>query len=151
MKVQILEMICHSSENPVNIRLHRRLRELQWIKELGTATPYGYNDEIKGVGTLSSPSCKHTNVLGIFNKQQRRKRSNGHRHYNRKTPQLDSRVDIFVNLIDSIDQPQDVHKIKTTLFSISLPNVRELQLLALEFHKLYMTMNLLSTELQPSF
>ena len=70
MKVQILEKIYHSSENPVNIRLHRRLRELHWIKELGTAAPYGCNDQIKGVGTLSSPSCKHTNVLGIFKKQQ---------------------------------------------------------------------------------
>ena len=75
MKVQILEKIYHSSENPVNIRLHRRLRELHWIKELGTAAPYRCNDQIKGAGTLSSPSCKHTNVLGIFNKQQRRKRS----------------------------------------------------------------------------
>ena len=71
MKVQILEKIYHSSENSVNIQLHQRLRELHWIKELGTAAPYGCNDQIKGVGTLSSPSCKHTNVLGIFNKQQR--------------------------------------------------------------------------------
>ena len=44
MKVQILEKIYHSSENPVNIRLHQRLRELHWIKELGTAAPYGCND-----------------------------------------------------------------------------------------------------------
>ena len=44
MKVQILERICHSSGNPVNIRLHRRIRELHWIKELGTAAPYGCND-----------------------------------------------------------------------------------------------------------
>ena len=43
MKVQILEKIYHSKENPVNIRLHRRLRELHWIKELGTAVPYGCN------------------------------------------------------------------------------------------------------------
>ena len=85
MKVQILEKIYHSSENPVNIRLHRRLRELHWIKELGTAAPYGCNDQIKVAGTLSSPSCKHTNVPGIFNKQQRRKRSHGHRHYNKKS------------------------------------------------------------------
>ena len=41
------------SENPVNIRLHGRLRELHWIKELGTAAPFGCNDQIKGVGTLS--------------------------------------------------------------------------------------------------
>ena len=32
--------------------------------------PYGCNDQIKGVGTRSSPSCKGNNVLGIFNKQQ---------------------------------------------------------------------------------
>ena len=132
MKVQILEKIYHSSENPVNIRLLRRLRELHWIKELGTAAPYGCNDQIKGVGTLSSPSCKHTNVLGIFNKQQRRKRSHGHRHYNKKTPQLDSSIDTLVNLIDSIDQPQGVHKIETTLFSISLLKLHEQQSLALE-------------------
>ena len=93
---------------------------------------YGCNDQIKGVGTLSSPSCKHTNVLGIFNKQQRRKRSHGHRHYNKKTPQLDSSIDTLVNLIVSIDQPQGVHKIKATLFSISLPKLCELQSLALE-------------------
>ena len=147
MKVQILEKIYHSSENPVNIRLHRRLRELHWIKELGTAAPYGCNDQIKGVGTLSSPSCKHTNVLGIFNKQQRQKRSHGHRHYNKKAPQLDSSIDTMVNLIDLIDQPQGVHKIKTTLFSISLPKFCELQSLALQT----MTMNLLNIELQPSF
>ena len=59
MKVQILEKIYHSSENPVNIRLHRRLQELHWIKELGTAAPYGCNDQIKGVGTLSV----HANIL----------------------------------------------------------------------------------------
>ena len=105
MKVQILEKMYHSSENPVNTRLHRRFRELHWIKELGTAAPYNCNGQIKGFATLSSPSCKHTNVLDIFNKQQRRKRSHGHWHYNKKTPQLDSSIDTFINLIDSIDQP----------------------------------------------
>ena len=84
MKVQILENIYHSSENPVNIRLHQRLRELHWIKELGTAAPYGCNEQIRRVGTLCSLSSKHTNVLGSFNKQQRRKRSNGYRHHNQK-------------------------------------------------------------------
>ena len=38
----------------------------------------------------------------------------------------------MVNLIDLIDRPQGVHKIKTTIFSISLPKLRELQSLALE-------------------
>ena len=67
----------------------------------------------------------------LTNKQQQ-KRSHGHRHYNKKPPQLDSSMDTLVNLIDSIDQPQDVHNIKMTLFSISLPKVCELQSLALE-------------------
>ena len=49
-----------------------------------------------------------------------------------KALQLDSSIDTFINLIDSIDQPQGVHKIQTTLFSISLPKLRELQSLALE-------------------
>ena len=64
-KVQILGKIYYSSESPVNTRLHRRLRELHLIKELGTAAPYCFNDQIKGVGTLSSPSSKRNNVLGI--------------------------------------------------------------------------------------
>ena len=67
-------------------------------------------------------------------------------HYNKKAPQLDSSIDTVVNLIDLIDQPQGVHKIKTTLLSISLPKLYELQSLALES-----TMNLLNIELQPSF
>ena len=50
----------------------------------------------------------------------------------KKTPQLDSSIDTFINLIDSIDQPQGVHKIKTPLFSISLPKLREVQSLTLE-------------------
>ena len=70
MIVRILEKIYHSSENPVNTGLHGRLREVHWSKELGTVALYGCNDQIKGVGTLCSPSCKSTNVLGVFNKQQ---------------------------------------------------------------------------------
>ena len=49
-----------------------------------------------------------------------------------KTPQLDSSIDTSVDLIDSIDKPQGVHKIKTTLFSICLPKLRELQSVAQE-------------------
>ena len=48
----------------------------------------------------------------------------------KRSPQLDSGIDTFINLIDSIDQ--GVHKIQTTLFSIFLPKLRELQSLALE-------------------
>ena len=52
MRVQILEKIYHSSGSPSLSSPLRRERELFWIKELGTAKPYGFNDQIKGVGTF---------------------------------------------------------------------------------------------------
>ena len=70
--------------------------------------------------------------MSIFNKQQQWRRSHGHWHYSRKTLQLDSSIEAHVNLIDSIDQPQSIHKIKTALSSIFLPKLRELLLLAQE-------------------
>ena len=67
--------------------------------------------------------------MGIFNKQQRRKKSHGHQHCSKRTPQLDSSIDTDINLIDSIDQQKGVHKIKTMPFSIFLAQLRELQLI----------------------
>ena len=89
MRVQILEKIYHSSENPTLLTSICRTRKLFWIKELGTAKPYGFNDEIKGVGILSSISCKKTSIYSLFNKQPRRKTSHGKRHYNKRAPQSD--------------------------------------------------------------
>ena len=51
------------TNNP-NLRtpLHRQ-REDYWIRDLGTATPYGCNDNIVGIGILSSPTCRSVNVM----------------------------------------------------------------------------------------
>ena len=38
---------------------------------------HGFNDQTKGIGTLSCISCKKTNIYSLFNKQPRRKRSHG--------------------------------------------------------------------------
>ena len=70
-RVQILEKFYNSSEDPTLLTSLRRTRELFWIKELGTAKPYGFNDQIKGVGSLTSISCKKTNIYSLFNKQSR--------------------------------------------------------------------------------
>ena len=67
MRVQILEKIYHSSENPTLLTSIRRTRELFWIKGVGSAKPYGFNGQIKGVSTLSSISCKKTNIYSLFN------------------------------------------------------------------------------------
>ena len=50
----------------------------------------------------------------------------------KNTLQPDSSIDTYVNLIDSINKPQDVHKIKTALFSIYLPKLLERQSFAQE-------------------
>jgi hypothetical protein len=42
---------------------YRTDRELLWIKELVTAMSYGCNDNIKGVGHLSSPGCNEINTI----------------------------------------------------------------------------------------
>ena len=62
----------------------------------------------------------------------RRKRSHRKRHYNKRTPQPDVTMSTLVDLVDMIEKPEGVHKIKTKLFSISFPQLRHLQELALE-------------------
>ena len=62
------------------------------------------------------------NVYTLFNKYQRRKRSHGKRHYNKKAPQPKSSMDTLITLVDMIDQPEGVHKIKTHLFPFRFPD-----------------------------
>ena len=67
MKVRIIEKIYHHTNSSILSTPYRTDRELFWIKELGTAMPYGYNDNIKGVGNLSSPGCNEINLMSLFN------------------------------------------------------------------------------------
>ena len=53
------------------------------------------------------------------------------RHYNKGAPR-DVTMSTLVGLVDMIEKPKDVHKINTKLFSISFPQLRCLQELALE-------------------
>ena len=55
MKVRIIEKIYHHTNSPLLNTPYRTDRQLYWITELGTAMPCGCNDNIKGVGNLSSP------------------------------------------------------------------------------------------------
>ena len=66
MKVRIIEKIYHHTNSPILSTPYRTDRELFWIKELGTAMPYGCNDNIKGVGNLSSPGCNEINVMSLL-------------------------------------------------------------------------------------
>ena len=82
MKVRIIQKIYHHTNSPMLSTPYRTDRELFWIKELGTAMPYGCSDNIKGVGNLSSPGCSEINVMSLFNTIPRTKRSHGHKEFN---------------------------------------------------------------------
>ena len=98
MKVQILEKV-YSSGRPTLSTSLRGVREIHWIKKLGTAEPY---DLKKGVGTLSYTSCKKTNISELFNKHSRRKRSHGKMHYKKKSPRPESSMNTHVDLMEWI-------------------------------------------------
>ena len=53
-------------------------------------------------------------------------------HHNKRAPQPDVAMRTLVDLVDMIEKPEGVHKINTKLFSISFPQLRGLQELALE-------------------
>ena len=83
MKVRILEKIYHPTNNPSLSTLFCRKREEHWIRQLGTAAPYGCNDHIDSIGNITSPGCQSVNVLNLFDRTSRRHRSHGSRKYNK--------------------------------------------------------------------
>ena len=66
MKVRIIEKIYHPSNDPGLSTPYRKQREEFWIRKLGTATPYGCNDNINSIGNLSSPRCSSGNVMNLL-------------------------------------------------------------------------------------
>jgi hypothetical protein len=66
MRVRIIEKIHNNRTNNPNLTTPLcRQKNDYWIRELGTATPYGYgcNDKVDGIGILSSPTCRSVNHL----------------------------------------------------------------------------------------
>ena len=108
----------------------RRQREEFWIKTLGTASPYGCNDNLSSIGNLTSPSCSNTNVMNLFPSHSRRKRSHGHRHY---TPVWHNDIS-FDDLLPFINKPLGIHHIRTKLFSIPLASLQRLYNRCLNTH-----------------
>ena len=122
MGVIVIEKIYHHTNSP-NLSTHyRRERKEFWIKELGTASPYGCNDNVSSVGNLTSPSCSNVNVMNLFPSFKRRRRSDDQRHY---TSPKKNQVS-FSDLLDLIFKPLGVHLIRTRLFSLSLQSLNTL-------------------------
>ena len=65
MKVQILEKVHKKFGSTKLTKPEQERVKFKWIKELGTAAPYGLHDKISGVGDLTSPSTSEVNRTGI--------------------------------------------------------------------------------------
>jgi hypothetical protein len=122
MRVRIIEKIYHRTNNPNLATPLRRQKEDYWIRELGTATPYGCNDKLDSIDILSSPTCRSVNVMDNFNYAPRRKRSHGHRHYT--SPICN---DVSLNdLLPFMQKPLGMHHIRSKLFSLPFSKLHSL-------------------------
>jgi hypothetical protein len=122
MRVRIIEKVYHWTNNPNQSTSLRREKENYWIRELGTATPYGCNDKIDGIGILSSPQCSSVNVMNIFNSASRRRRSHGHR---RHTPPAANDVSL-IDLLPFVQKPLGMHHIRTELYALPFSKLHSL-------------------------
>ena len=104
--------------------------ELFWIKELGIAMPYGFNDNIKNVGNVSSPGCSEINVMSLFNTIPRTKLSHGHKriqHPNVKKSSKPRTLQVtFNDLLSNIQKLLRIHHIRTILFSLPVNYLKDL-------------------------
>ena len=122
MKVVIIEKIYHHTKSSTLSTHFRRQREEFWIKNLGTASPYGCNDNLSSLGNLTSPSYSNTNVINLFPSHSRRIRSHGHIHY---TPAWHNDIS-FDDLLPFINKRLGIHHIRKKLFSVPLASLERL-------------------------
>ena len=131
MKVRILEKIYHPTNKPINsCTPFRRKREEYWIRQLGTAAPYGCNDHIDSIGNLTSPGCQSVNVLNLFDRTSRRHRSHGSRRYNK--PEIHNVS--FDGLLPFVNLQLGLHHIRTKLYSLPLKTLHVLYESTLTLH-----------------
>ena len=90
------------------------------------------NDNIKGVGNLSSPGCNEINVMSLFNTIPRTKRSHGHKriqHPNvKKSSKPRTLQDTCNDLLSNIQKPIGIHHIRTILFPLHVNYLKDLSL-----------------------
>ena len=130
MKVRILEKIYHPTNSPGLSTPFRRKREEHWIRQLGTAAPYGCNGHIDSIGNLTSPGCQSVNVLNLFDRTSRRHRSHGSRKYNK--PEIHNVS--FDGLLPFVNLQLGLHHIRTRLYSLPLNMLHDLYESTLTLH-----------------
>jgi CRISPR/Cas system CMR-associated protein Cmr1 (group 7 of RAMP superfamily) len=76
--------------------------------------PYGCNDNIKGVGNLSSPGCNEINVMSLFNTIPRTKRSHGHKRIQHPNVKKSSKPR---TLQDTFNEIQNVYNYMYSIYN----------------------------------
>jgi hypothetical protein len=71
-EVRIIEKIYHHTNSPILSTPYRTDRELFWIKELGTAMPYGCNGLTSFTNIQKSTECIFYAVNDIFSRTVQR-------------------------------------------------------------------------------
>ena len=84
--------------------------------ELGSVSPYGLNDNVRGFGNVSSHNSA-PNVTRLLNSQERLTRSHGQRKFNRPTIHSHITVNYLINLTKT---PESVHNLRTVLYALPL-------------------------------
>ena len=116
--------------NPSLSTPFRRNWEEHWIRQLGTAAPYGCNDHIDTIGNLTSSGCQSVNVLNLFDRTSRRHRSHGSRKYNK--PEIHDVS--FDGLLSFVNLQLGLHHIRTKLYSLPLKRLHALYESTLTLH-----------------
>ncbi len=124
MKVNIIEKII-PIQGEKNSQFTKRLLEREdfWIRELCTVWPYGLNDNVKGVGNISSKYSDLSNTMSLFNTNTRSKRSHGHRKgYSSSNHQHVT----FKYLTDLMSLADGLHRVRSVLYCVPLSFLKEL-------------------------
>ena len=78
-----------SGETEKDVTIRRLHREHFWMLELDAVYSHGLNDRLQHVGNVSHSNLRSgINVLNLFNRHKRRKRSHEHRRNSRRTADI---------------------------------------------------------------
>ena len=91
--------------------------------EVGSVTPYGLNDNVKGYGNMATQKPRTNSVNQMFNSQHRRSHSHGHRKYNNHLIHSNISVSYIKNICNTNNY---LHQLRTVLYSLPLKLLHEL-------------------------
>ena len=128
LTIMPIEKIVDSDDDRLSLHAKRLSREEYWYRELCTIFPYGLNDNVKGVGSISR-KIDSTVVWGLFNKHSRRNRKRG-RKGNRKYRDKDKVKGDAETLLKGYKKPGFVRTLRGFVLGVAKNCLHELVQLA---------------------